>query len=58
MLYSEGDHEKIFTEGADIKPPKHHYAFLEAFVFLGSYEADLSLSISVFRFHRFKGVIL
>ncbi len=29
----EGNHEKMFTAGA-IKPPGHHYAFLEAFVFL------------------------
>ena len=47
---------KCFQRESPKKPPRDIYTRLGAFVFLGSYETDLPLSISVFRFHRFKGV--
>ena len=48
---------KCFQKVPPKEPPRDSYIQPEAFVFLGSYETDLSLPISVFRFHRFKGVI-
>ena len=48
---------KCFQKVPPKEPPWDIYTRLGAFVFLGSYETDLPLSISVFRFHRFKEVI-
>ena len=47
---------KCFQKVPSKEPPRDIYTRLGAFVFLGSYESDLSLPISVFRFHRFKGL--
>jgi hypothetical protein len=48
---------KCFQKVPPKEPPRDIYTRLEAFVFLGFYETDLSLPIYLFRFHRFKGVI-
>ena len=49
--------DKCFQKVPPKEPPRDIYTRFGAFVFLGSFEVDLPLPISVFRFHRFEGVI-
>ena len=48
---------KCFQKVPSKEPPLDSYIQSEAFVFLGSCQAELFLPISVFRFHRFEEVI-